>query len=1205
MVCKRKCTGQQSPGQRPGLESSMRRKKQRTGREVCSRENGQLQGESSKSDRAVITEILDDKVVVDESQFERLRSETSRKTKKPRTKKEIWPREHGQLRGETCKRERGVMTEKLDNEIIVDENLLELLRSESNTRRRKQRTNKEMLSSGHGQLPRENNKSEGGLVTKTLDDEVVIGKRQHQCLISESSVRTKKQRTDEETRSHEHGLPQRETSREGTVENVAGMVGDESRVTDLTLPSDQVHLASNSKETLPSEHHQPQPETNKQTGAMTVNETMVVNSENELVSSSSPFQLHHVSETKESLPCKHQELQKEACDQISAMAENGPGEMVVDQDEDPDLSLSLRKSSHVRLWSENEGALPDDHQLTVTSSLAAGCCSQIRLQAAVNGTAVESERALSSNRSSKCQPKSENKDTLAGQRQRLHEETVNEIFAEAENCDGRTAAEQSHDPDPHLSASTAGHPVHLRSENKELLLTDQRASVTESQNQNQQLDLLPGKSGQVHVRAENIEPSSSEYPELQEERSNQADQMTENHEEEVVMGQCQEPDPTLESSKSGQVHLRAENMKGSREEGLIVDQNKEPDPTVLSSKSGEPGMTDSGEARTAVNESQDVDPSQQPQEAISNQMAVITDNGDAGMAVDQIHDADLSQHPQTESSNQLAVMKESDAKIAADESQDVHPSEQPQTAEETSNQMAVRIESDAGMAVDQMQDADPSQHPQEETSNWIVVITDSGDVGMATDESQDADPNQQPQAESSNQSAAMTDNGVARTSAMELIDERISDNKETLPDENQQPPTEASSHGAVSAENGWITMSVKQRQVADSSQQLQASASNQLAATTENGDARLAVNQMQDADLCQQPQVEGRHEIAAMTENGDEGMAIGHSRGSGERMPSRKASHVHLKIGSKESWSSEHNIVVETIGQAAAVTENVENKVVEVHSLGQVFVDLKSLPDKHEEPQTAFALNTESVFGEMPEDGVQQPDETPSSSKSREVDLRYKNKETFPSERQQAKAGSSIATAAFIETVEDGIKEVESQDADATLLSNNSVEIHLGCEDNETSLSEQQQAQAPENGSQISAVPENVDDRMMVEESQDPHKTLANSGKQQKPQVETNKERCHPMAETVHEGMIVDQLPWSSKLMQRGSELMSYAGVQRTAASVGIGDTMLIGGKATRSHGQDSSAKWKTIKFYTRSLKGHTDLVRCVDCRDSVLLSGG
>ena len=1098
MVWKRKCTGQQSPGQRSGLDSSMRRKKQRTGRDVCSRENGQLQGESSKSDRAVITEILDDEVVVDESQFERLRSETSRKTKKPRTKKEIWSREHGQLRGETCKRERGVMTDQLDNEIIVDENLLELFGSESNTRRRKQRTNKEMLSSGHGQLPRENNKSDGGLVTETLDDEVVIDKRQHQSLISESSVRTKKQRTDKETRSHEHGLPQGETSREGTVENVAGMVGDESRVTDLTLPSDQVHLASNSKGTLPSEHHQP--ETNKRTGVMTVNGSMVVNSENELVSSSSPVQLHRVSETKESLPCKHQELQEEACDQISAMAENGPGKMVVDQDEDPDLSLSLRKSSHVHLWSENKGALPNDHQLTVTSSPVAGCCSEIRLQTAVNGTAVESERALSSNRSGKCQPKSENKDTLAGQRQRLQEETVNEIFAEAENCDGRTAAEQSHDPDPRLSASTAGHPVHLRSENKELLLTDQRASVTESQNQNQQLDLLAGKPGQVHVTAENIEPSSSEYPELQEERSNQADQMTENHEEEVVMGQCKEPDPTLESNKSGQVHLKAENMKGSREEGLIVDQNKEPDPTVLSSKSGEAGMTDSGEARTAVNESQDVDPSQQPQEAISNQMAVITDNGDAGMAVDQIHDADLSQHPQTESSNQLVAMKESDAKIAADESQDVHPSEQPQTERsnqmaamigngdirmavdesqdadpshqpqaessnqmavmivsgnvgmalgqmqdakpghqpqvETGNQMAVRIESDATMAVDESQDADPNQQPQaessnqmavmtvsgdagmalgqmqnaepshkpqEETSNWIAVITDSGEVGMAIDESQDAYPSQQPQAESNNQSAAMTDNGVVRTSAMELIDERISDNKETLPDENQQPPAEASNHGAVSVENGWIRMSVKQRHFADSSQQLQAAASNQLAATTENGDARVAVNQMQDADLCQQPQVEGSHEIAAMAENGDERMAIGHSRDSGERMPSRKASHVHLKIGSKESWSSEHNIVVETIGQAAAVTENVENKVVDVHSLGQVFVDLKSLPDKHE----------------------------------------------------------------------------------------------------------------------------------------------------------------------------------------------------------GIGDTMLVGGKATRSHGQDSSTKWKTIKFYTRSLKGHTDLVRCVDCRDSVLLSGG
>ena len=968
MVCKRKYTGQQSPGQRSGLDSSMTRKKQRTGREVCSRENGQLQGESSKSGRAVITEVLDDEVVKDESQLQQLRSEAGRKTKKPRTNKEMWSRQHGQLRGETFKRERVVRTDKLDNEIIVDENLLELFRSESNTRTRKQRTNKEMLPSGHeqlqrqaskrgggpvtgtldgevvidenqlelfrsessmrtrkqttnkemlssgheqlqrqtskrgrgpvtgtlddevivdenklerlrsesntrtrkqrtsketlssehGKLPRQTSKRAGVLVTGTLDDEVVIDKRQPQSLKSESSVRTKKQRTDKETRFHEHGLPQRETNREGTVVEVKnvvdGMVGSESQGTDST--SDQVHLASNSKETLPSEHHQPQPETNEETGTMTVNKGMVVNSENKLVSSSSSVHLHDFSKTKESLLCKHQESQKEACDQISAMAENGPGEMVVDQDEDPDLSLSSRKSSQVHLWSENKGALPNDHQLTSTGSVAAGCCSQIRLQTVVNGTAVEPERTLSSNRSGKCQPRSENKDILAGQCRRLQEETVNQIFVDAENFDARTAAEQSHGPDLRLSASTSGHPVHLRSENKELLLTDQRASVTENQNQEQ--DLVLGKSGQVHVRADqNIELSSSEYPELQEERSNQADRITENYEEEVVMDQCQEPDPILESNKSGQVQLRAENietlssehpepqeatsnrvdrmtenheeevvmdqcqepdpilelnksgqvqlrtenvetlssehpepqeatsnrvdwmtenheeevnidhcqepdpslesntpgqvqlrsdnkktfalehhvqtetseraaMTGIREEGLIVDRTKEPDPTVFTSKSGEASMTDSGEARTAVDESQDVDPNQQPQEATSNQVAVIINNGDAGMAVDKFHDVHPSQQPQEATSNQVvAMIRNGDARMAVDESQDVDPSQQPQT--ESSIQLAVMKESDARMVVDENQDVDPSQQPQTETSNQTAVITDNGD----------------------------------------------------------------------------------------------------------------------------------------------------------------------------------------------------------------------------------------------------------------------------------------------------------------------------------------------------------------------------------------------------------------------------------------------------------------------------------------------
>ena len=292
------------------------------------------------------------------------------KTKKSSTNKGMLSREHGQLHGDTCKRDRSVMKEKLEDETVVVENQLEGLRSESSRKRRKERTNKEMLSSGHEQLQKEASKRGKCVVTEKLDDEVAVDEGQHQSLISGSSVRTKKQRTDKERRSRKHGSPQRETTREGTVVTVENVV-DES----------QVYLASNRKETFPSQHHQPQPETNEQMGAMAVNEGMVVNSEIELVSSSSPVHHHDVSETKESLSGTRQELQKEACDQLSALTETGPGEMVVDHNGDWDLSLSSRKSSQVNLRSEKKGALRNDQQLTVANSQVAGCCSHIWLQA--------------------------------------------------------------------------------------------------------------------------------------------------------------------------------------------------------------------------------------------------------------------------------------------------------------------------------------------------------------------------------------------------------------------------------------------------------------------------------------------------------------------------------------------------------------------------------------------------------------------------------------------------------------------------------------------------------------------------------------------------------------------------------------------------------------------------------------------------------
>ena len=89
------------------------------------------------------------------------------------------------------------------------------------------------------------------------------------------------------------------------------------------------------------------------------------------------------------------------------------------------------------------------------------------------------------------------------------------------------------------------------------------------------------------------------------------------------------------------------------------------------------------------------------------------------------------------------------------------------------------------------------------------------------------------------------------------------------------------------------------------------------------------------------------------------------------------------------------------------------------------------------------------------------------------------------------------------------------------------------------------------------------------------------------------------------EGTIVE-LPGSGKSpLQGGSDHTSR--VQATLGNEAIGDAVTaVRMTRARSQGQDLSEKiHKRIKFYTRSFKGHTDHVDGVDCRDSVLVSGG
>ena len=94
--------------------------------------------------------------------------------------------------------------------------------------------------------------------------------------------------------------------------------------------------------------------------------------------------------------------------------------------------------------------------------------------------------------------------------------------------------------------------------------------------------------------------------------------------------------------------------------------------------------------------------------------------------------------------------------------------------------------------------------------------------------------------------------------------------------------------------------------------------------------------------------------------------------------------------------------------------------------------------------------------------------------------------------------------------------------------------------------------------------------------------------------------------------MIVEQPPCASKSMQGHSELtlqskqhFSQTSDPRTATEKGIDDTVQNGGTLKRLQSLDATGMWRKIKFFTRSLQGHSGPVCRIDCRDSVLVSGG
>ena len=1197
--------------------------------------------------------------------------------------------------------------------------------------------------------------SQQAAVTENVNDGMATGKI-HVPVLPQSSSKPghlHPQSDSKETLQNEHQQPEAGSGHQaGVTENVKDvMATGEIHVPDLPQSSSKsghLHPKSDSKETLQNEHQQPQAESGHQAGVTeNVNDGMATGEIHVLdlpQSSSKSGHLHTKSDSKETLQNEHQQPQAESGHQ-AAVTENVNDGMATGEIHVPDLPQSSSKSGHLHPKSDSKETLQNEHQQSqAESGHQAGVTENVN-DGMATGEIHVPDLPQSSSKSGHLHPKSDSKETLQNEHQQPQAESGHQAGV-TENVNDGMATGEIHVPDLPQSSSTSGH-LHPKSDSKETLQNEHQqpqaesghqAGVTENVNHGMatgkihvpDLPQSSSKSGHLHPKSDSKETLQNEHQQPQAESGHQAG-VTEiencNFKVDLTMKvdvrmtgeHNQDPDLPLSSSESVQVHLTFENKETfpsqhqqlhaetrnqkaavteNLDQGMVVDQNE-----------GQCLSSNTSEQVPRKVESKDTLPGkeQQPQDETDREGAAVTENVEDRMVVDQSEDQVLcsskssqvfvmseckdslpgkQQQPQPESSK-IHVLgppqstSKSDHLHPKSDSKENVPHEHQQLKAETSSQIAALTENvDEGMVVDQIEDQFLSsvkseqvhitsvsetlpthQQPQAMTSNHLVAMTENVDEAMvaaqkeaqflssnkseqvsSTSESKETLPSEhrQPQAESSRQKAAITEN-VDEGMVVDQIDQFLSSNKseqvhltsesETLLSEHQ--PRAETSLNQIAAMKVVVTQNDPEGMIVDHSQgpderlpsrkcshvhlKIEAGEHQQMGVVTENDNGGVLGDERQEPDQTlpsrsspeihlkcdkndtfssEQPHAGTSSPEDEMTESVDYGIVVDHSQSPDRPLSSNKSVQVHLRTSSKEILQvKDEETQTESSRERAAMAEAFDDGMLVDQSQGQLVSTSRSgqarpFPDsrrtllsEHHHSQAGASREgppiTDSVDGGM---GGHFPDLTVSSSKSGQVHL--KGEETFPRDHQQPQEGVSNQAALMTGNVDDGMVDGEGDVRDPPLveakkvldksrdqfgLTSTSWEVHLKCNSMET-------------------LP----------------------GKQQQPQAETSNQRA-PTTENVDQGMVVDQQPMSSKSGQGHSLLsskhqMSQHGVQRTMVVEGVDNTLLNGAMSTRSQAWNrASEMWKKIKFHSRRLQGHNGPVCGVDCRGSVLVSGG
>ena len=467
---------------------------------------------------------------------------------------------------------------------------------------------------------------------------------------------------------------------------------------------------------------------------------------------------------------------------------------------------------------------------------------------------------------------------------------------------------------------------------------------------------------------------------------------------------------------------------------------------------------------------------------------------------------------------------------------------------------------------------------------------------------------QQPQAASSNQEPAMKEN-VSR----EGLVENQSQNQVPVP---------------CSTKSEQIQGTLKSEEtVPIGDQQAQAIKRNKEIWMVEN-DVEMLGDRSRSSDLPVAKTIESAAELA-MNQT---------VRDLDKRLPSGKSSHVHLKLEPKGSFQGEeNNIETESVRQATVMTGGDKDQASSSSKSGNP--PLSVTVDERQEARTS-KVRVEVHDRNQPSAGqIQDRDSPMSASKSVQAELLSDASGTLRRKHQDEETKNSLNKGDITETSEERML-VDKSEIQLGSPSN-SGQVHLASEMNQAAPS--RYAQSGHETLSQTGISENAGDGIVLGQRQSqgvssrkefgqrgPNSEIRTTLPNDIEEMEANTRNQIVMTtETTYSLKVADlsrgqldglgkesgqvhDTPMSRSPLHESRKIQAEKSTQ-TAVMTDIGnDVLQDADPGTCSNYARTSGltylkteMWKKLKFSTRVLKGHTGLVCGVDCRNSLLVSGG